>query len=125
MPLGGLDHPFRLGKADGHRLFENDVLTTLGSQDHMRAVARVGRGDPDGIDIRIVAQRLDGGVGFRSVLLFEHLESSWVDVGSGDEVDMRHRHHGWHDARRRQAQTYHPNVQGARWCLHVSSPDYS
>ena len=94
MPLCGLYHPFRLGKADGHGLFDNDVLTALGSQDHVRAVARVGCGDPDGIDVRIVAQRLDGGVGLRTVLLLEHLESPWINIGSSHQIDMRHGHQG-------------------------------
>src|SRR2546425_1876004 len=31
VPLCGLDHPFRLSKADGHGLFDNDVLAALGS----------------------------------------------------------------------------------------------
>jgi hypothetical protein len=94
VPFCGLDHPFRLGQVDGHRLFDNDVLATLSSQDHVRAVARVGCGDPDGIDIRIVAQRLDRGVGLRSIFRLERLESSRVDVGSSHQVDMRHGHHG-------------------------------
>jgi hypothetical protein len=93
VPFCGLDHSFRLGQADGHRLFDNDVLAPLGSQDYMGTVARVGCGDPDGIDILIVAQRLDRGVGLRSVLLLKHLESPWVDVGSSHQVDMRHGHH--------------------------------
>ena len=44
---------------------------------------RIGRGDPDGVDIRISTQRLDGGVCLRVVLRRECLERSWVDVGSG------------------------------------------
>ena len=74
MPLGGFDHPCRLGQADGHRLFDNDVLAPLGGQEYVWAVERVGCGDPDGIDIRIVAQRFNGGVGLRSVFLLPGLD---------------------------------------------------
>src|SRR6266700_3947864 len=63
-------------------------------------------------------QRLNRGVGLRSVRLLEHLESPWVDVGSSHQVDMRHGHHGWCDAGSRQTQTYHAHVQGARLRCH-------
>jgi hypothetical protein len=94
VPFCGLDHPFRLGQADGHGLFDNDVFAALGSQDHVWAVARIGCSDPDRIDIRIVAQRLDRGVGLHSILRLEHLERSSVDVGSSHQVDIRHGYHG-------------------------------
>jgi hypothetical protein len=94
LPFCGLDHPFRLGQADGHRLFDNDVLAALGGQDDVWAVARIGCGNPDGIDVRIVAQRLDRGVGLDSICRLEQLERSWVDVGASHQVNMGHGHHG-------------------------------
>ena len=49
VPLCCLNHPLSLSEADGHGLFDNDVLTPLSGQKHVGAVARVGRGDPVGI----------------------------------------------------------------------------
>src|SRR5262249_22831496 len=120
VPVCSLDHPVCLGHADSHGLFDNDVLATLGGQNDVGGVECVGRGDPDDIDVWVIAQRLNGRVGLGVVLLPERLQRSRVDIGSSDQAYLRHGHHGRYDHGGGQAQTDHANVQGALWCRHGS-----
>ena len=55
---GGVHHGVGLKGGEAHRLFDENVLAGLGGLDGPLRVARMGRGDIDGLDLRIGDQGL-------------------------------------------------------------------
>ena len=63
----------------------------LGGEQRMLRVELIGRRDPHGLDVRVLAQCLDTVVGSPAVALLERLQRLGPEVRAGDELDLRHR----------------------------------
>ena len=69
------------------------MLTGIGSDDRVRRVKSVWRGDPDRFDVWIGAELVDAVIGLRAIALAECFEHARVDVSRGDQCKFGHLFH--------------------------------
>src|SRR5439155_16913569 len=103
---------------DRHWLLDDNVLAAAGGQYGVRTVEKVRTGDPDGVDIGVVAKLFGGTVGFGLVPFAEAQQRSLVYVSGCDDVDVRHRLHRGHSAGAGATEADDANVQCARFDRH-------
>ena len=121
----GLIHGARFLDAERHRLLDHDVLPMLEGVDRVGSVEAVGRGDPDGVQVGVSAERLDAVEDFGlGVLRLKALPCDRVDVGPSVELDSWSRVHRRQDLGAPDADAHHAHANGfRRSCGHFSLPD--
>lgn len=98
MLRGCLDHMLGLGKREGHRLLDDDVLAMLSGEKGMGAMEPVRRGDPDRFDPWVSAELLDAVIDADTVMGLESRTDTGVGIRAGDESHLGHRGHRRQDA---------------------------
>jgi hypothetical protein len=117
MPLDRRDDGVAIGERQRHRLFQNDVLAVLRSQDRVRRMELVRRGDIDDLDRGIRDQHLHVGIGPRVVVAGEGLARSLMRVGAGPQQEIRMGRGGMHHHRPGHAEA--DNSKPGRLCSSV------
>src|SRR6185437_13152576 len=96
-------------------LLDDDVLAVAHRGDRVLAVEAVRRGHPHRFDVLVLAERLDALVRLRPrIALFEAAAHLRVEVGTGHQVDLRHRRHRRHHAAGTLAETGNGHAQLTR-----------
>ena len=88
-PVRGRDDAVAIGKGEGHRLFDEDVLAAGQRRRRLVGVILVRRGDIDRLDAVVVAQRVEGLVGRGPEIRREGLARTRQRVGAGNQGEIR------------------------------------